>query len=41
MPASIYIAVHRVGSNVKVGQTTRDPGERIRKYSEAYDLDGF
>ena len=41
MPSWIYIAVHRVGSNVKVGQTTRDPEERIRKYSEAYDLDGF
>ena len=37
----IYILVHRSGTTVKVGETMRDPRDRLKDYKKRHDLDGF
>lgn len=39
--AYIYILKHKSGSPVKIGETTRNPQERLHEYSKTYDLKGF
>jgi hypothetical protein len=37
----IYILKHRNGHTVKVGETKRDPEDRLRSYVREYELEGF
>ena len=37
----IYILKHSSGTTVKVGETIRDPQDRLNEYRKAYDLKNF